>query len=63
MGVPVDLLVDHKVNVYELTVAMIRRAKQISLTGEEMLEEDETKTVSSAIAQILTKKVEYWAER
>ena len=59
MPIPLDLLVDHDVNVYELTTAMIRRAMQITITGDEDLEEENSKVVSTAISQVLTKKVEY----
>lgn len=62
MPIPLDLLVDHKPNVYELTSAMIRRSMQISVTGDEEMEKTNGKVVSTAIAQVLTKKVEYRIE-
>lgn len=62
MPIPLDLLVDFKPNVYELTTAMIRQSRNISIAGDEALEEENGKVVSVAISQILTKKVEYRTE-
>ncbi|MBI9102965.1 MAG: DNA-directed RNA polymerase subunit omega [Spirochaetales bacterium] len=59
MPIPLDLLVDQDCNVYELTMAMIRRAMQITITGDADMEAENEKVVSTAITQILTKKVEY----
>lgn len=59
MPIPLDLLVDQDVNVYELTNAMIRRAMQITITGDEDMDREHGKVVSTAITQVLTKKVEY----
>lgn len=56
---PLDLLIQESENIYEITRAMIRRAYQISVTGDEELELNEGKVVSIAIKQILTKKVQY----
>lgn len=62
MIIPMNLLIGNEGNIYELTSAAIRRAYQISITGDEELEENEGKVVSTAIKQILTKKVEYQLE-
>jgi len=62
MPIPIDLMVDDQSNVYELTSAIIRRSMQISVTGDEEMERTEGKIVSTAIAQVLTKKVEYRIE-
>ena len=59
MPIPLNLLVDQDDNVYELTTAMIRRAMQITITGDEDMEAENGKVVSTAISQLLTKKVEY----
>ena len=59
MPIPLDLLVDQGGNVYELTSAMIKRAMQLTVTGDEELEKENTKVVSLAISQLLTKKVEF----
>ena len=59
MVLPLDLLTNHDGNVYELTCAVIRRAIQITVTGDEEIIENDGKVVSTALKQILTKKVEY----
>ena len=62
MTIPLDLLEQYQGNVYELTCAAIRRAYQITVTGDEELDEAEGKVVSTASKQILTKKVQYRIE-
>ena len=62
MIIRLDLLINDESNIYELTNASIRRAYQITMTGDEELEENNGKVVSTAIKQILTKKVQYKLE-
>ncbi|TVQ18153.1 MAG: DNA-directed RNA polymerase subunit omega [Spirochaetaceae bacterium] len=62
MILPLNLLEQYQDNVYELTVAAVRRAYQITMTGDEELDENDGKVVSTAIKQILTKKVQYRIE-
>jgi DNA-directed RNA polymerase subunit omega len=62
MILPLDLLEQYEENIYELTCASIRRAYQITMTGDEELEENDGKVVSTAVRQILTKKVQYRIE-
>ncbi len=62
MTLPLNLLEEYQGNVYELTCAAIRRAYQITMTGDEDLDEDDGKVVSTAVRQILTKKVQYRIE-
>jgi len=60
MDIPLELLIDRGDNIYGLTNAMIRRAHQLTLTGEgEEPTGADGKIVSSAIEQVLSKKVEY----
>jgi len=59
MSIPLELLINRSDNIYGLTNAMIRRAHQLTLTGEEETTDKDGKVVSSAIEQVLTKKVEY----
>ncbi|MBN1686082.1 MAG: DNA-directed RNA polymerase subunit omega [Spirochaetales bacterium] len=59
MILPLERLIAYDGNVYELTCAAIRRAAQITLAGDEDITENEGKVVSTALKQILTKKVEY----
>ncbi len=62
MIIPIDLLENYDENIYEATVASIRRAYQITVTGDEELEENQGKVVSTAIRQILTEKVQFQIE-
>ncbi len=62
MVLPLDLLVSHQGNMYELTCAAIKRAIQLHIAGDEELEENKGKIVSTAIRQILTEKVKYRLE-
>jgi DNA-directed RNA polymerase subunit omega len=62
MIVPLDLLVDSEDNVYEITCASIRRAVQVTVTGDEEIENNGGKVVSTAIKQVLTKTVQYRLE-
>ena len=62
MILPLDKLTSYDDNIYHLTCAAIRRAYQITMAGDEELEENQGKVVSTAIRQILTKKVQYQIE-
>ena len=62
MILPLDLLIQEDQNIYEVTRAIIRRAFQISVTGDEDLDNNQGKVVSTAIKQVLTKKVQYQLE-
>lgn len=62
MIIPLKLLIGNQDNVYTLTCAAIRRAVQITMTGDEEIEKNNGKVVSTAIKQVLTKKVEYRLE-
>ncbi len=62
MILPLEFLIGYQGNMYELTCAAIRRAMQITVTGDEELETNQGKVVSTAIKQILTKKVEFRLE-
>ena len=63
MILPLDQLISDGSNVYALTCAAIRRASQITLAGDEDIDENDGKIVSIALKQILTKKVEYRLEQ
>jgi len=62
MIIPLDLLINREENVYQMTCAAIRRAMQITVAGDEEVDQNDGKIVSVAIKQILTKKVEYRLE-
>jgi DNA-directed RNA polymerase subunit omega len=56
---PLDLLTSFQGNVYELTCAAMKRGIQINLAGDEELEPNKGKVVSTALKQILSEKVLY----
>jgi DNA-directed RNA polymerase subunit omega len=60
--IPLNKLIKYSDNVYTLTSAMIKRATQIHLAGDDELEANKGKVVSTAIKQILTEKVRYHLE-
>jgi DNA-directed RNA polymerase subunit K/omega len=60
--IPLDRLVKHAGNVYVLTCAIIKRASQIHLAGDDELAANRGKVVSTAIKQVLTDKVRYRLE-
>lgn len=59
MIIPLDRLESEETNIYEVTCASIRRAYQITVTGDEEVEQNQGKVVSTGIKQILTRKVQY----
>lgn len=63
MILPLDLLIADDSNRYELCSAAMRRANQLSLAADEDVEANDGKVVSTAVKQILTKKVRYEIER
>jgi DNA-directed RNA polymerase subunit omega len=62
MILPLHLLEQYQGNVYELTNASVRRAYQITMTGDEEVDLNDGKVVSTAIKQILTQQVQYRIE-
>ena len=63
MSIPLATLEDNKKNVYELTCAAIKRAKQIAITGDEELEDKSNKITSISLDQVLTEKTDYKLEK
>ncbi len=59
MVLPLDLLTSFQGNVYELTCAAMKRGVQINLAGDDELEANKGKIVSTALKQILMGKVKY----
>lgn len=62
MVIPLDLLTSFQGNIYELTCAAMKRSVQINLAGDDELEQNKGKIVSTALKQILTQKVLYRPE-
>ena len=63
MILPLTLLLSNIDNRYGLSAAAIRRAHQLTITGDEDVETNKGKVVSTSIKQILTKQVKYQIER
>ena len=63
MVLPLNLLIGDDRNAYAVTCASIRRASQLTLAGDEEIDENDGKIVSIAIKQVLTKRVEYRLEQ
>jgi DNA-directed RNA polymerase subunit omega len=62
MVLPLDLLTSFQGNIYQLTCAAMKRSIQINLAGDDELEQNKGKIVSTALKQILTQKVKYRPE-
>lgn len=62
MIIPLDLLIGTNTNMYALTNAVIKRSSQIQMAGDQELEDNRGKIVSTAIKQVLTEKVKYHLE-
>ncbi len=60
--VPLSKLVSFNGNVYEMTNAVISRSRQIAMTGDEILEKNRGKVVSSALQQVVEGDVQYRIE-
>ena len=62
MIIPLDKLIKYSGNMYILTCAVIKRAMQIHLAGDQDLAANRGKVVSTATKQILTEKVHFRLE-
>ncbi|MBQ0002623.1 MAG: DNA-directed RNA polymerase subunit omega [Treponema sp.] len=54
---PLEQLVKYSNNIYEITVAANRRAYQMAMVKDPLIEENEDKTVSLAAQQLFNNKV------
>jgi len=63
MGIPLDILISKDKNAYTMTCAIIKRADQITASGEDIeMNERNEKVVTESIDQVLSGKVEYQLE-
>ena len=60
---PLEELIKFKGNIYEVTTAASRRAYQISMVKDPIIEENFGKVVSLAARQVFTHEVQYRIER
>ena len=56
---PLEQLVRFTDNIYEITVAANRRAYQMSMVKDPLIEENKDKVVSLAAKQLFTEEVTY----
>lgn len=63
MSIPLKDLENNTKNIYELTCASIKRAKQIAVTGDEALDDKTNKITSISLNQILSGKTKYESEK
>jgi DNA-directed RNA polymerase subunit omega len=63
MYFPLEQLIVCEGNMYEITCAAIKRAYQISVTGDPELDNMEGKVVSLAARQVFNKQVVYQREQ
>ena len=59
---PLEELVQFTDNIYEITCAASRRAYQLSMVKDAIIEENDGKGVSLAARQLFSKQVEYRIE-
>ncbi|ERJ93364.1 DNA-directed RNA polymerase, omega subunit [Treponema lecithinolyticum ATCC 700332] len=59
---PLEELVQFTDNIYEITCAASRRAYQLSMVKDAIIEENDGKVVSLAARQLFSKQVEYRIE-
>ena len=62
MVFPLQELVRFEGNIYEITCAASRRAYQLSMVKDAIIEENDGKVVSLAARQLFDKQVEYRIE-
>ncbi len=60
---PLEELVKFKDNIYEITSAASRRAFQLSMVKDPVIEKNDGKVVSTAARQLFTHEVEYRLEQ
>lgn len=60
---PLEELIKFKDNVYEITTAASRRAYQLSMVKDPVIEENDGKVVSLAASQLFKKQIEYRIEQ
>ena len=60
---PLENLVKFKGSIYEITAAASRRAYQLAMVKDPLIEENDDKVVSLAARQLFTKEVQYRIEQ
>jgi DNA-directed RNA polymerase subunit omega len=60
---PLEQLVQFKDNIYEITSAASRRAFQLSMLKDPIIDENDGKVVSLAAKQVFTNQIQYRIEQ
>ena len=59
MSIPLDVLVDKENNVYEMTCVAISLANVLSANGDQEIENNNGKVVSTVLEKVLSEDIEY----
>ena len=59
MSIPLDVLVDKENNVYEMTCVAISLANVLAANGDQEIENNNGKVVSTVLEKVLLEDVEY----
>ena len=60
---PLEQLIQFKDNIYEITSAASRRAFQLSMLKDPIIDENDGKVVSLAAKQVFTNQIQYRIEQ
>lgn len=59
MSIPIDVLVDKENNVYEMTCVAISLANVLAANGDQEIENNNGKVVSTVLERVLLEDIEY----
>ena len=59
MSIPLDVLVDKENNVYEMTCVAISLANVLAANGDQEIENNNGKVVSTVLERVLLEDIEY----
>jgi DNA-directed RNA polymerase subunit K/omega len=59
LSIPLDVLVDKENNVYEMTCVAISLSNVLAANGDEEIENNNGKVVSTVLEKVLSEDVEY----
>ncbi|WP_422481352.1 hypothetical protein [Pleomorphochaeta sp. DL1XJH-081] len=59
MSIPLDVLVDKENNVYEMTCVAVSLANVLAANGDEEIENNNGKVVSTVLERVLLEDIEY----
>ncbi len=62
LSIPLDTLIDNQANVYEMTCVAISLANVLSANGDQEIENNNQKVVSTVLEKVLTEDVEFAGE-